>query len=103
MTFGSHGTTTKNKAREKAGHAQNLLPIRETSGQVLFRSKDPTRADMVQLPVVHAQNILPDMARERRHFLWAQYTMADPKKTYTFGTLNKEMCFNTSNQVESKM
>jgi hypothetical protein len=31
-TSGSHGTTTKKKAREKAGHAQSLLPVRATSG-----------------------------------------------------------------------
>jgi hypothetical protein len=50
---------------EKAGHVQNLLPVRATSGQGLFRSrdfvtscqKDPTRSDMGQLPVTHAQNI----------------------------------------------
>ena len=40
MTFGSHVTTTKKKAREKSGHAQNLLPVRDTSGQGLFRSRD---------------------------------------------------------------
>ena len=41
VTFGSHGTTTKRKTQgEKAGHAQNLLPVRVTSGQVLFRSRD---------------------------------------------------------------
>jgi hypothetical protein len=38
---------------------------RATSGQGLFRlrdirSKGPIRADMAQLPVAHAQNILPD-------------------------------------------
>ena len=38
VTFGSHVTTTKKKAREKAGHAQNLLPVRTTSGQGLFQS-----------------------------------------------------------------
>ena len=32
-----------------------------TSGQGHFRSKGSTRADIVQLPVAHAQNILPDM------------------------------------------
>jgi hypothetical protein len=58
VTSGSHVTTTKKKAR---GKAQNLLPIRTASGQGLFRSKEPTRADIVQLPVAHAQNILPDM------------------------------------------
>ena len=34
VTFGSHVTTTKKKAREKPGHAQNLLPVRATSGHV---------------------------------------------------------------------
>ena len=33
-------TTTKKKAREKSEHAQNILPDRATSGQVLFRSRD---------------------------------------------------------------
>jgi hypothetical protein len=40
------------------------------AGQGLFRSRDfvtsgekgPTRADIAQLPIAHAQNILPDMA-----------------------------------------
>jgi hypothetical protein len=76
VTSGSHGTTTKKKAREKAVHAQNLLPVRATSGQGLFRSRDwrhfrskgPTRANMAQLPVVHAQNILSDRAPDWRHF-----------------------------------
>jgi hypothetical protein len=36
----SQGTIAKKKAREKAGHAQNLLPVRTTSGHVLFRSRD---------------------------------------------------------------
>ena len=44
--------------------------------QGLFRSRDfvtscekgPTRADIAQLPVAHAQNILPDRARDWRHF-----------------------------------
>ena len=40
VIFGSHVTTTKKKAREKAGHTQNLLPVRATSGQGLFRSRD---------------------------------------------------------------
>ena len=70
VTSGSHvtTTTTKKKAREKAGHAQNLLPVRNTSAQRLFRShdfvtsvQDPTRENIAQLPVAHAQNILPDM------------------------------------------
>ena len=48
---------------------------RATSGQGLFRSRDChfrskglTRADIAQLPVAHAQNILPDRARDWRHF-----------------------------------
>jgi hypothetical protein len=61
VTSGSHVTTTKKKARGKMGHAQNLLPVRDTSGQCLFQSRDfvtsgqkaPTKADI-------AQNILPD-------------------------------------------
>ena len=40
MTFHSHVTTTKKKAREKPRHAQNLLPGMATSGQGLFRSRD---------------------------------------------------------------
>ena len=148
VTFGSHVTTTKKKTREKAGHAQNLLPDRAssgvqwtlfttttgvtqfpvvhahtqgnhagvkfpshpvamllllrkkrgekrgmprsysrsgpfldmaTSGECLFRSCDfvtsgqkaPTRADMAQLPVAHAHNILPDNARNLRH-IWSR-------------------------------
>jgi hypothetical protein len=62
VTSGSHVTTVL-----LYGHAQNLLPVRTTSGQGLFQSRDchfrskgPTRADMAQLPVAHAQNILPD-------------------------------------------
>jgi hypothetical protein len=39
-TSGSHVTTTKKKARGKPGHAQNLLPVSNTSGQGLFRSRD---------------------------------------------------------------
>ena len=64
----------RKKRGEKTGHAQNLLPVRATSGQGPFRprdfvtscQKDPTRADMAQLPVGHAQNILPD--NHCRHF-----------------------------------
>ena len=37
VTSGSHATTTKKKTRKKAGHSQNLLSIRTTSGQGLFR------------------------------------------------------------------
>jgi hypothetical protein len=40
VTFGSHVTTTKKKARGKSRHARNLLPVRDTSGQDLFRSCD---------------------------------------------------------------
>ena len=39
-SHGSHGTTTKKKAREKTGHAQNLFPVRATFGQGFFRSLD---------------------------------------------------------------
>jgi hypothetical protein len=66
VTSGSHVTTTKKKVREKTGHAQNLLPVRVACGQGLFRwrdhfrSKGPTRADIAQLPVAHAHDILPD-------------------------------------------
>jgi hypothetical protein len=57
----------KKKRGEKAGHAQNLLPVRATSGHGLFQSRDwrhfwskrPTRTDMAQHPVAHAHNILP--------------------------------------------
>ena len=81
VTSGSHVTTTKKKTRGKTGHAQNLLPVRATSGHghfrtlafpvtwlSHFRSKSPTREDMAQLPVAHAQNILPDSAYDWRHF-----------------------------------
>ena len=75
VTSGSHVTTAKKKAREKAGHAQNILPDRNISGQGLFRSRDwghfrskgHTRVDIAQLPVAHGQNILPDRARDLRH------------------------------------
>jgi hypothetical protein len=40
--------------RASSSHVTNV-----TSGQ-----KGPTRADMEQLPVAHAQNILPDKARD---------------------------------------
>jgi hypothetical protein len=58
MFFCSHVTTTKKKAREKAGHGQNLLPNRTASGHGLFRScdfvtsgqKTTTGTDMAQLP-----------------------------------------------------
>ena len=40
MTFVSHVTTTKKKTWEKARHAQDLLPVRATSGQGLFRLRD---------------------------------------------------------------
>jgi hypothetical protein len=70
VTFGSHGTTVLHFVillRQKRGHAQNILPVRSlldrppsghmtdvTSGQ-----KAPTRTDIAQLTVAHAQNILP--------------------------------------------
>jgi hypothetical protein len=37
---GTDDTNTKKKMREKAGHAQNLLPVRTTSRQGLFWSRD---------------------------------------------------------------
>jgi hypothetical protein len=60
----------------KRGNAENILPVGIASGQSLFRSRDfvtsdqkgPTRADIAQLPVAQAQNILPDRARGWRHF-----------------------------------
>jgi hypothetical protein len=33
-----------------------------------FWSKGPTREDIAQFPVMHAQNILPNRARDWRHF-----------------------------------
>ena len=68
VTSGSHATTTKKKARGKSracaeptsgqGHFRTgPLPV---TWLCHFRSKGPTRADMAQLPVAHAQNILPD-------------------------------------------
>jgi hypothetical protein len=53
---------SKTKTREKAGHAQNILPwlpVRAASGDAHFRSKGPTRADIAHLPVAHVQIILP--------------------------------------------
>jgi hypothetical protein len=43
------------------------LPDRASSGHVTNGSsgqKGPIRADMAQLPVAHAQNILPDKSRD---------------------------------------
>jgi hypothetical protein len=40
VTSGSYVTTAKKKAREKPGHAQNLLPVMATSGQGPFRLRD---------------------------------------------------------------
>ena len=56
------------KRGKKTGHAQKLLPVRATSGHVTdvtFGQKGPTRVDMAQVPVAHAQNILPDKATSR--------------------------------------
>jgi hypothetical protein len=51
----------RKKTREKAGNAQNVLPVRALSVTWLchFRSKGPTRTDIAQLPVAHVHNILP--------------------------------------------
>ena len=38
VTSGSHVTTTKKKTLGKTGHAQNLLPVRATSGRRHFRT-----------------------------------------------------------------
>ena len=62
----------RKKTPEKDGDAQNMLSVRDTSGQGLFRSRDfvtsgqkgSTRADIAQLPVAHAQNILPNRAHD---------------------------------------
>ena len=43
-------------------HGKNRACAEHTSGHDHFRSKGPTRVDIAQLPVEHAQNILPDMA-----------------------------------------
>ena len=37
------------------------LPNRASSGHVTNVTSGPTRADIAQLPVAHAQNILPNM------------------------------------------
>jgi hypothetical protein len=54
---GSHGTCTTTK-KKNAG--ENRACAEHTSGQDHFRkSRDPTRADIAQLPVAHAHNIIP--------------------------------------------
>jgi hypothetical protein len=76
--FRSKGPTRVDMVQLLVAHEHNLLPIRATSGQGLFqsrdwrdfRSKDPTRADMAPLPVAHAQNILPDRVRDWCH-VWS--------------------------------
>jgi hypothetical protein len=67
MTFGSHVTTTKKK---NCGKKPDILPVRASSGYVTFhfRSKGHTRADIAQLPVAHAHNLLPDRARDWHDF-----------------------------------
>jgi hypothetical protein len=54
----------RKKRGEKAGHAQNLLPVRAACGRPLlvtwrchFRSKGQTMAYIAQLPVAHAHTI----------------------------------------------
>ena len=50
----------------KTGHAQNILQDKASSGPSRdwrhFWWKGPTRADIAQLPVARAHNILPDRA-----------------------------------------
>ena len=71
MTFGSHVTTVlllRKKLGEKPGMRRiyfdqdhfrtGSLPV---TSLCHFRSKVTPRVDITQLPVVHAQNILPDM------------------------------------------
>jgi hypothetical protein len=100
VTSGSHVTTTKKKAGKKAGHAQNLLPVRPPSGQGLFRSRDwrhfrskgHTKADIAQLPVAYApfpvahaqlpvayaQNILPDTWLTSLPVMWLMSLLSLP-------------------------
>jgi hypothetical protein len=87
--LGSHPVVMLLFLRKKRGEKPGMrrtyfrsgpLLDRAPSGQSLFRSrdfvidfvtsgqKDLTRADMAQLPVVHAQNILQDRARDLCHF-----------------------------------
>ena len=47
----------RKKRGGKAGHVQNLIPVRATSGQGLFRSRDFVTSGQKNR---HAQNILPD-------------------------------------------
>ena len=88
VTSGSHVTTTKKKTREKRGMRRTYFPVRATSGQAtsgqcLFRSRDfltsgqkaTTREDMAQLPVAHAQNILPDSAYDWRYFRYNDFRL----------------------------
>ena len=79
VKFPSHPVAMLLLLRKKRGEKRGmrtLFPVRATSGHGHFRSCDvvtsgqkaPTRADMAQLPVAHAHNILPDSARDLRHF-----------------------------------
>ena len=73
VTFGSHVTTTKKKARGKPGMRRTYFrsgqfPDRASSGHVTdvtSGQKDSNMADMAPLPVAHAYmhaRILPDKA-----------------------------------------
>ena len=57
-TFCTTTLVRRKNAGEKVGHAQNILPVRFSSGHVTL-SKGPTRAD-----IAHVHNILPDSARD---------------------------------------
>ena len=61
----------RKKRGKKPGMRRTYFRDRNTSGQVTdvtSGQKGPVRADMAQLPVAHAQNILPDNERDWRHF-----------------------------------
>ena len=77
VTFGTHGTCTTAIVRKKAGKSRacaehtsvtscsgdfQAVPLPVMSVWRHFRSKGPTKADIAQLPVAYAQNILPDWA-----------------------------------------
>ena len=70
VTSGSHGTTTKKKNKKKkrdmrrAYFPSGLFPDRTSSGHLISGEKGTTRADIAQLPVTYAQNILPYRARD---------------------------------------
>ena len=52
------------KTRKKRGMRRTYFRSRDCH----FLLKGPTRVDMAQIPVAHAQNILPERARDWRDF-----------------------------------